>query len=97
MIGGREEDGGGFELLDEEMLRSGGGRPASGRDDIIDMTEAAENAPLNEEVLRSGGTRGDVWPGAAGMLVIGESSEGPTRSSAPSSSALTILSICVAV
>jgi len=71
-VGGREEDGGGFELLEEEeALRSGGGRDG--------MTE---DVPLNdvEEVPKTGGTRVgdtvDVW--AAGMLAIGESSGGPT-------------------
>jgi len=87
-VGGREEDGGGFELPEEEEALRSGGR----RDDTT------EGVPLNEEVTRIGGMRvGDIvdaW--SAGVLAMGESSEGPTQSSAPSSSASTALRICVA-
>lgn len=57
-----------------------------------DMTE---EVPPDDEVPRSGLTRGDeVAAWAAGMLAVGKSR--PTRSSAPSSSPLMASIICVA-
>ena len=83
-IGGKEEDSGIFLLPeeDEAILISGRG-----------SDEAIEDNPLNELVLKPGGTRGVA---VSGMLAMYESSGGPTRSSNPSSSRLITLSICVA-
>ena len=57
-----------------------------------------EGVPPNEKVPRKGGIRVgytvDALP--AGVLDMGESSNGPTQSSAPSPSVSTVLRICIA-
>ena len=57
-----------------------------------------EGVPPNEKVPRKGGIRvGDTVDALpTGVLDMGESSDGPTRSSAPPSSVLTVLRICIA-